>query len=143
MHVRACVDQLRVKTEMRARSADAAFQNMRYPQIISDLSHISFLAIFHHTAPTDHFQIGDPRQLGQNVILDAVDEGSGVFSLLAEIFKRQNRDSSCYRMTDKFAFPNDPASGCRQSDETSCKQRAARIAPHPLSAAAYDSSVSR
>ena len=68
---------------MRAGSADAAFQNMRYPQIISDLSHISFDTIFHHAAPADNFQIGDPLQLGQNVVLDTVDEGGSVFSLLA------------------------------------------------------------
>ena len=83
MSVSARVDQLRIHVKPCPDPADAAFQNMRYAQIIADLSHISFLAIFHHTGPTDHFQIGDPRQLGQNVILDAVDEGSGVFSLLA------------------------------------------------------------
>jgi hypothetical protein len=66
-----------------AASADAALQNMRYTQITSDLSHISFVAIFHHAGPADHFQIGDPRQLGQNVVLHTIDERSGVFSLLA------------------------------------------------------------
>ena len=48
---------------------------MRYAQIITDLSHISFATIFHDARPADHFQIGDPRQLGQNVVLHAVDEG--------------------------------------------------------------------
>ena len=61
---------------MRAGSADAALQNMRYPQIISDLAEISFAAIFHHTGPADDFQIGDLRQLGQNVVLHTIDESA-------------------------------------------------------------------
>src|SRR5947207_9421297 len=142
MRVSARLDQLRIDTKMRAGSADAAFQNMRYTQIISDLTEISFAAIVHDTRPTDDFQIGDFGQLGQHVVLHTIHERA-VFFLLAQIFKRENGDSVCNRMSNKFTFPNDPASGCRQSDETRCKQRAARIAPHPLSATAYDSSVSR
>ena len=69
--------------KLRPGPADAALQNVRYAQIVTDLSHISFVAIFHHAGPADHFQIGDLRQLGQNVVLDTIDEGSGVFSLLA------------------------------------------------------------
>ena len=83
MSVSVRVDQLRIHVKPCPDPTDAALQKMRYAQIISDLSHISFLAIFHHTAPTDYFQIGDPRQLGQNVVLNTVDEGGSVFSLLA------------------------------------------------------------
>ena len=83
VRVRARVDQLRVETEMRARSANAALQHMRYAQIISDLTQISFATIIHHTGPADDFQIGDLRQLGQNVVLHTIGEGSGVFFLLA------------------------------------------------------------
>src|SRR4030095_4995039 len=108
MSVSARVDQLRIHVEPCPDPADAAFQKMRYAQINSDLSHISFLAIFHHTAPADHFQIGDPRQLGQNVILDAIDEGGGVFSLLAQVLKRQNGDSGRYWTLNKLTSPNDP-----------------------------------
>src|SRR5881398_1688935 len=99
MSVSARVDQLRIHVKPCPDPKDAAFQKMRYAQIITDLSHISFDTIFHHAAPADNFQIGDPRQLGQNVVLDTVDERSGLFSLLAEIFKRENGDPSCYRMT--------------------------------------------
>ena len=73
---------------------------MRYAQIITDLTHISFAAIFHHAGPADDFQIGDLRQLGQNVVLDTVDKGRRLLSVVAQIFKRQNGDSSCYRMTE-------------------------------------------
>src|SRR5690349_14075921 len=37
VRVTAGVNQLGIDTKLRAGSADAAFQNMRYPQIISDL----------------------------------------------------------------------------------------------------------
>ncbi len=70
--------------------------------------------------------------LRQDVVLHAIDE-RGVFFLLAQIFKRQNGDSVCYRMSNKFTFPNDPSRSCRQSDEGRCKQRAGWIAPHPFS----------
>ena len=49
---------------------------MRNPQIITDLTEISFVTIFHNTGPADDFQIGDLRQLGQNVVLDTIDEGA-------------------------------------------------------------------
>ena len=120
VRVSARVDQLRVQMKMRAGPADAALQNMRYPQLVSDLTQISFAAIFHHAGPADDFQVGDLRQLGQNVVLHAIGEGR-VFFLLAQIFKRQNGDSGCYRMPDQFTFPNDPASSCRQRDQGRCK----------------------
>src|SRR5437762_9942601 len=100
----------------RASSADAAFQDMRYSQIISNLTEISFAAIFHHTAPADDFQVADFRQLGQDVILHTVSKGRVLF-LIAQIFKRQNSDSSCWRLPDQFTFPNNPASSCQHCDQ--------------------------
>src|SRR4029453_3839010 len=55
VRVRACIDQLRVQTTMRAGSADAAFQNMRYTQIISDLTEISFATVIHDPSSADDF----------------------------------------------------------------------------------------
>src|SRR5205814_1883027 len=61
------VDQLRVQMKMRAGPADAALQNMRYPQLVTDLTEISFATVVHHTGPADDFQVGDLGQLRQNV----------------------------------------------------------------------------
>src|SRR5437667_11007193 len=105
---------------MRAGSADAAFQNMRYPEIISEPPEISFATVVHNTGPADDFQVGDPRQLGQNVVLNTIGK-RGVFLLLAQIFKRQNGDSSFYRMTHQFTFPSDPSRSCCQCDQRACK----------------------
>lgn len=87
--IRARVDQLRIHVKPCPDLADAALQNVRYAQIITDLADIPFTAIIHHAGSADHFQIGDPRQLGQNVVLDTLDEGTSIFSLLAQIFKRR------------------------------------------------------
>src|SRR5438034_4824943 len=126
---------------MRAGSADAAFQNMRYPQIISDLTEISFATVIHNTRPADDFQIGDLCQLGQNVVLHTIGEG-GVPFLLTQIFERQNSDSGCYRMSNKFTFPNDPASGRRQCDQRRCQYSAGWISPYPFLPASENTSVS-
>src|SRR6059058_5664029 len=67
--VGACVDQLRVETKMRAGSADAAFENMRYSQIISNLTEISFPTVLHYASPADDFEVTDLRQPRQNVVL--------------------------------------------------------------------------
>src|SRR5947208_5907328 len=66
------VDQLRVQMKMRAGPADAALQNVRYPQLVTDLAHISFAAVIHDARPADDFEIGDLRLLGQNVSLNTV-----------------------------------------------------------------------
>src|SRR5439155_23566868 len=91
------VDQLRVQMKMRAGPADAALQNVRYPQLVTDLAHIPFAAVIHHTRPADDFEAGNLRQLGQNVVLNTVGKGCVLF-LLAQVFKRQDGDSSCYRV---------------------------------------------
>src|SRR6266550_3960082 len=66
------VDQLRVQMKMRPGPADAALQNMRYPQLVTDLAHISFAAVIHDAGPADDFQVGDFRKLGQDVVLHAI-----------------------------------------------------------------------
>src|SRR5438105_11756157 len=48
------VDQLRVQMKMRARPADAALQNVRYPQLVTDLTQISFATVIHHAGPADY-----------------------------------------------------------------------------------------
>ena len=40
---------------------DAAFQNMRYPQFVTDLPEISFSVEIHDARPTNDFEIGDLR----------------------------------------------------------------------------------
>src|SRR6184192_2127252 len=140
--VGARVDQLRVHVKNRAGSADAAFQDMRYSQIISNLTEISFAAIFHHAGPADDFQVADLRQLGQDVILHTISKRA-VFLLLTQIFKRQNSDSSCYRLPDQFTFPSDPASSCRQTNQRCHEECTCWVAPDPFPSSHENSGVSR
>ena len=81
VRVGARVDQLRIQVNPITAPACASFQHVRYAKRIADLAHISFTAIFHHAGPADHFEIGDLRQLGQNVVLHTIGE-DGVFFLV-------------------------------------------------------------
>ena len=81
-------------------------------------------------------------QPGQNVVLHTIDKGRVLF-LFAEVFKRQNGDSSCYGMMDQFTFPDDPASGRRQTNEGRHEERAGWIAPDPFPPSRENSGVSR
>ena len=74
VRVRARVDQLRIHMKPGTAPANASLQHMRYSQLVADLTHIPLAAIVHHAGPADHLQIGDFRQLGQNVVLHAIDE---------------------------------------------------------------------
>src|SRR5437867_10953166 len=142
MRVRACVDQLRVETEMRAGSADAAFQNMRYPQIISDLTEISLATVIHDAGPADDFEIGDPRELREDIVLHAIDKRRIAF-VVAQIFKRENGNPVRQGTRDKFTFPNNPARSCRQCHQRRCKYRAGWIAPHPFLSSRENSRMPR
>src|SRR5437016_2352197 len=64
VRVGARVDQLRVHVKPGADSPNAALQNMRHSQFVTDLPNILPAAIAHHAGPADDFEIGDPRQLG-------------------------------------------------------------------------------
>src|SRR5436190_22590034 len=115
---------------------------MRYPKRIANLAHISFTAIFHHAGPADDFEIGDLRQLGQNVVLHAISERR-VFFLVAQVFKRQNGDSSCWPLPDQFTFPDDPASGGRQTNQRCHEECTCWVAPDPFPSSRENSGVSR
>src|SRR6476661_11237090 len=101
---------------MPTSSANAALQNVRYPQIISNLTEISFATVLHHAGPANDFQVGDLRQLGQYVVLQTIGKGRVLF-LLAQVFKRENGDSSWYWLPNQLTFPHNPACRCRQSNQ--------------------------
>src|SRR5436190_22403972 len=140
--VSARVDQLRVHVKNRAGSADTAFQDMRYSQIISNLTEISFAAIFHYARAADDFEIADLRQLGQNVVLHTIGERRLLF-LVVQIFKRQNGDPSCRWLPDEFCFPNNPASGRRKTNQRCHEECTCWIAPDPFPPSRKNSGVSR
>src|SRR5437762_59020 len=72
MSVRARVDQLRVHVKRGADSPYAALQHMGDSQLVTDLTYVLLAAIVHYAGPADDLEIGDFRQLGQNVVLHAV-----------------------------------------------------------------------
>ena len=87
--------------------ADAAFQNVRHAKLIADLADISFAAIFHDTGPADDFQIGDLRQLGQNVVLHAIGKGLRFLSARSDFQTAERRfqllaDAGLVRFSKRF-----------------------------------------
>ena len=83
---------------------------------IANLSHVSLTAILHDTRPANDLECGNVCQLGQKIVLNAVSKGS-VFSVVAQVFKRQHGDSRCCSTLDHLAFPNIPTDNRSQGDQ--------------------------
>src|SRR6266576_1037672 len=99
VYIGARVDQLGIYMEPGSSLTYAAFQNMRYLKRIADLARVLFAAISYHACPADDLEIGDFRQLGQNVVLDTVGK-EGVLSIVAQVFKWQHCNASCCGMAE-------------------------------------------
>src|SRR5262245_53133467 len=110
--IAACINQLCVNTHTVTRALDASFYYMRDSELLTDLAQItrSSTLVMHYRRAPDHFQVRDPGQISQEVILDAISK-IGVIWIGAEIFKRQHCNAICYRdlLTNKFILPNIPA----------------------------------
>ena len=72
-------------------------------QRITNPAHILLAPILHRTGATDHFEIGDFRQFGQDVVLNAIGEKCVLF-VVAEIFKWQHCNAGCDRMDGSIRF---------------------------------------
>ena len=100
---------------------------------------LRFALILLRGSARNYFQICDASQPRQDLLLNAVRE-IGVIWIGAEVFKRQNGDSVCYWMADKFAFPNDSSRmTAARAIKRRCQKRAGWIAPHPFSATSEES----
>ena len=66
---------------------------MRHAQLLSDLAQVARgrLAILHHARAADHFQVGDPGEVGENFILHAIGKISVVL-VRTQVLKGQDRD---------------------------------------------------
>src|SRR5438552_1840820 len=92
MGVGASVDQLRIDMKPAAGLACATLQHVRYAKRVSDLAGILFATILHNTRAADHLEIGNFRQLGQNVVLETIGK-IGVLRILIETLKRQHSNA--------------------------------------------------
>jgi hypothetical protein len=72
---------------------------VRYPERVADLAGIVLAAKFHHAGAADHLEMRDLRQFGQKVVLNTVGK-RGVFLIVAQVFKRQHRDSRRCRLVE-------------------------------------------
>src|SRR4030095_6299208 len=70
--VGARIDQLHIQVNAITAPACASFQQVRHAKPIADLATISLATIFHHAGSAEDFEIGYLRELGQNVVLNAL-----------------------------------------------------------------------
>ncbi len=89
MRVVAGIDQLGDHPHFVGRTLHAPLDNMRHAELLADLAQIARRAAFvlHDAGAADHFQVGNPGQMGQDLVLHALSK-EGVCFLFAEIFKR-------------------------------------------------------
>src|SRR5206468_4002590 len=101
------VNQLHIDSHLIRRFLDATLKNVRYSKLPRDVAEIARLAlILLGGNGRNDFQVCNASQPRQNFLLNAVRE-IGVIWIAAQIFKRQNGDSVCYRVTNQFSLPND------------------------------------
>ena len=67
---------------------------MRDAELLADLAQIARRAalVLHDARAADHFEIGDLREVGQNLVLHAIGE-KGVLFVAAQIFKGKHGDA--------------------------------------------------
>ena len=111
MFVGLGIDQLRIQVDLVAVSAYTSFQDMRDMEAVADLLNVSCTAILHDAGAADHFEARRFWPVLVKMSSWTPSSKERVLFLVAEIFKWQHGDAGRYRMSDKFAFPNDPASG--------------------------------
>src|SRR6266446_10450476 len=84
------VDQLGIDAEVAARPADAPLQYVAHPQLAADLLRVNrFIPISERSVARDHEQVRDPRQIGRQILDDAVGEVL-LHAVVAEIGKRKD-----------------------------------------------------
>ena len=96
MRVGPRVDQLRIHPHFVGRALHAAFDDMCHAELLADLAQIARRAalVLHDARAADHFQVGNPGQMGHDLVLDALGE-EGVRFFFAQIFERKDRDRLC------------------------------------------------
>src|SRR5947199_7422202 len=104
---------------------------MMHPKSISDLACVLFAPISHDASPADDLEIGDLGKLRQKIVLDTIGKG-GVFFVVTQIFKWKDRDCSCCRATEEFAFPNDHTHCCYQAERQCYHCRSSWISLQPF-----------
>jgi hypothetical protein len=86
------VDQLGSDAELVARPPDASFQHIAYAQFAADLLRMDRLVpIGERSIAGDHETVRDPRQIGRQILGDAVGKIL-LLPVVAEIGKGQHHD---------------------------------------------------
>ena len=94
MGVCSGVNKLRVDAHFPAGALHAALEKMRDTELFADFAQVAgnVRFVLHHACATDHFQIGDFREVRQDFVLHAIGEISVLF-IATKIFEWQHRDA--------------------------------------------------
>ena len=76
VRVSARIDQLGVDAKTIPRALDRPLHDVSNAQLLSNFAQISFVPgfVLAHTRVANHFQIGNPREIGQDLVLHAIRE---------------------------------------------------------------------
>jgi hypothetical protein len=97
MHVGLGVDQLGADADLIARPPDAAFQYIAHAELAADPLRINRLvSIGEGGIPRDHEHIRDPRQIGRQILGDAIREIL-LLRIVAQISERQHDNRQAWR----------------------------------------------
>src|SRR4051794_16814353 len=111
----------------------APFEHMRHTQSITNLANVTLAAIRHHTRATDHLQVRDLRQLGQNVVLNGVGKGSTLFPV-TQVLEWEHCDSR-RRRTLGGVLPKHSSEQRKKRGEEHGSTSEETIAPQPFARA--------
>ena len=91
MPVGTRINQLRVDAHAIASALNTSFQHICDAKLLPDLAHVVRHPAFvwHYTGAADHFQIGNFREVTENLVLHAIGE-KGILLFFAQIAKRQH-----------------------------------------------------
>ena len=94
MGIGAGVDELGIDPDAIVDSLDTAFQDVGDAQLLPDLAQVAFpnSLVLHHAGAADHFEVRDFRQIGEDLILDAIGKEGGLL-IRAQVFEGEDCDA--------------------------------------------------
>ena len=122
MGIGASVDELRVDVNAVGGALHAPFKDVPDAKIFCDLAQVSRDAtlVLHHAGTTNHFQIGNLRQVGQDFVLHAVCE-KGIGFFFAQVLERKNGDAFLFYWVVRAYRPS--GNDCECGNDSSEKQQ--------------------
>src|SRR6266446_996338 len=94
MHICFGIDYLGAYVYASARTLHAAFYHVGHAERLGDVAQVALSTTFvlHHRCAADDFEVGNPSEVGKNLILYTISEISVLF-IVAQVLERQHGDA--------------------------------------------------